>query len=236
MSDVLPEPARSADRPSGELQGQVVVVTGGAQGIGRAVVDVALREGAAVAALDVDASRLDELSVAAGDRTGAGRPALLPLLVDVTDEAQVRSAVERITAALGAPAVLVNNAGRNSYGDPVSMTTPEWDRVFELDLKAAWLCAKHALPGMLAAGYGSIVNVASVHAHMTSAGMFPYAAAKAGLRRHDRSRRPRTGPGRGSVLPSCRRRAGDDADTHDPPRRPPSSPGPARAVATGPQA
>lgn len=101
---------------------------------------------------------------------------------DITDEDAVAAAMEQIAAAAGAPIeVLVNNAGRNSYGDPAAMTGQEWDEVFAVDLKGAWLCAKHALPGMIAARRGSIVNIASLHAHLTAAGMFPYAAAKSGL-------------------------------------------------------
>jgi len=61
------------------------------------------------------------------------------------------------------------------------MTEDDWDAVFAVDLKAAWLCARAVLPGMFAAGSGSIVNIASIHAKLTSSGMFPYAAAKAGL-------------------------------------------------------
>jgi len=61
------------------------------------------------------------------------------------------------------------------------MSESDWDRVFAVDLKGAWLCAKHALPPMIRARRGSIVNIASIHAHLTIAGMFPYAAAKSGL-------------------------------------------------------
>ena len=76
---------------------------------------------------------------------------------------------------------LVNNAGKNAYADPVTMTEAEWDDVFSVDLKAAWLMARAVLPGMIVARKGAIVNVASVHADMTYPGMFPYAAAKSGL-------------------------------------------------------
>jgi NAD(P)-dependent dehydrogenase (short-subunit alcohol dehydrogenase family) len=61
------------------------------------------------------------------------------------------------------------------------MTEAQWDQVFAVDLKGAWLCAKHALRAMKRAGRGSIVNIASIHATLTMAGMFPYAAAKSGL-------------------------------------------------------
>jgi NAD(P)-dependent dehydrogenase (short-subunit alcohol dehydrogenase family) len=75
----------------------------------------------------------------------------------------------------------VNNAGRNSYANPVKMTEEQWDEVFAVDLKAAWLCARAVLPAMLEARRGSIVNIASVHADHTYVGYFPYAAAKSGL-------------------------------------------------------
>ena len=81
----------------------------------------------------------------------------------------------------GALDVLVNNAGVNAYFDATEMTEAEWDRTFAVDLKGAWLCAKHALGPMKRAGRGSIVNIASIHATLTIPGMFPYAAAKAGI-------------------------------------------------------
>jgi NAD(P)-dependent dehydrogenase (short-subunit alcohol dehydrogenase family) len=61
------------------------------------------------------------------------------------------------------------------------MTEAQWEQVFAVDLKGAWLCAKHVLPSMRARRSGSIVNIASIHATLTIAGMFPYAAAKSGL-------------------------------------------------------
>jgi NAD(P)-dependent dehydrogenase (short-subunit alcohol dehydrogenase family) len=94
-------------------------------------------------------------------------------------------ALARVTseavARFGPVTGLVNNAGRNSYADPVKMTEAEWDDVFAVDLKAAWLAARAVLPGMITAKAGSIVNIASVHADMTYPGFFPYAAAKSGL-------------------------------------------------------
>jgi NAD(P)-dependent dehydrogenase (short-subunit alcohol dehydrogenase family) len=75
----------------------------------------------------------------------------------------------------------VNNAGVNAYFDAATMTEAEWDTVFAVDLKGAWLCAKHALGPMRQRRRGSIVNIASIHARLTMAGMFPYAAAKSGL-------------------------------------------------------
>ncbi|WP_246281699.1 SDR family NAD(P)-dependent oxidoreductase [Fodinicola acaciae] len=144
------------------LSERIVVVTGGANGIGRAVAEVAARDGARVVVVDIDVS--------------AGQ-----YRCDVADGEAVAEVFGRIVQAYGRIDVLVNNAGRNAYFDPVEMTEADWDEVFAVDLKAAWLCAKHALPSMLAQGRGSIVNVASLHSRLTAAGMFPYAAAKSGL-------------------------------------------------------
>lgn len=161
------------DRQSrGLLEGKVVLVTGGAQGIGAATVACAARHGARVASFDIDA----ELGPGAAREHGAEFHH-----VDVTSEAQLRDACSEVATRLGRVDVLVNNAGRNANYDPVTITEAEWDEFMSLDLKAAWLVAKQVLPAMKTAGRGSIVNVASIHAAMTSIAFFPYAAAKSGL-------------------------------------------------------
>lgn len=149
-------------------------VTGGARGIGRATVERLMSEGARVAFCDVDAG--------VGETTAAelgGDVVFHPC--DLADEEQVARAVERTRAALGDVSVLVNNAGVNANFDMATMTTEEWDRFMAVDLRAAWLTAKHVVPGMQAAGGGAIVNVSSMHGFVTLKGFFPYAAAKAGL-------------------------------------------------------
>ena len=152
----------------GRLDGQHVLVTGGSRGIGLATVEKALAEGARVTSFDI------------GPGPDLGDSALA-LTADVTRAADIARAAGQAVARFGPVTGLVNNAGKNAYADPVTMTEAEWDDVFSVDLKAAWLVARAVLPGMIAAKAGSIVNVASVHADMTYPGMFPYAAAKAGL-------------------------------------------------------
>lgn len=159
---------------TGRLARQHVLVTGGSRGIGAAVVEKALAEGASVSFVDLR----PEEGAALAERLGAG---VLFARADVTSAEDLARAVETAAAAFGPVTGLVNNAGRNSYADPVTMTEAEWDDVFAVDLKAAWLAARAVLPGMIAAGRGAIVNVASVHARMTYPGFFPYAAAKSGL-------------------------------------------------------
>ena len=73
----------------------------------------------------------------------------------------------------------MNNAGVNAYFDAVAMTEEDWDSVFAVDLKAAWMLAKAALPGLIERR-GAIVNISSIQARLTLRGFFPYAAAKAG--------------------------------------------------------
>ncbi|TDQ00722.1 SDR family oxidoreductase [Labedaea rhizosphaerae] len=151
----------------GLLDGEVVLVTGGAQGIGAAIAAQARDLGASVGVVDV--------------RTTEAVPGIFAVQGDISDATQVRGAFEALAEALGPATVLINNAGRNAYFDPVTMTEADWDEVFSVDLKSAWLCGRAVLPSMIERRHGSIVNVASLHSSLTTQGMFPYAAAKSGL-------------------------------------------------------
>ncbi|MFT4038777.1 MAG: glucose 1-dehydrogenase [Thermomicrobiales bacterium] len=156
------------------LENKVAIITGGAQGIGQACVEKFVAEGARVALLDIDEPRGREEAVRWGDAARFIR-------CDITREAEIVAAVAETIEAFGGLDVLVNNAGVNTYFDATTMTEDEWEQVFAVDLKGAWLCCKHALPHMRAQGSGAIVNIASLHAFMTTYNMFPYAAAKAGM-------------------------------------------------------
>ena len=159
------------------LQNKVAVITGGAQGIGRAIVEKFHGEGARVALLDIDEARGMEVErILGGSDDGA-----LFVRCDITREADVERAIAATRQQFDGLDILVNNAGVNTYFDATTMTESEWESVFAVDLKGAWLCAKHAIPLMRLRGGGSIVNIASLHAFMTTYGMFPYAAAKSGL-------------------------------------------------------
>ncbi len=158
------------------LNGRTAIVTGGAQGIGRASVHRFLSEGANVAFFDIDAAEGERAAAAAND---ADRVVFVHC--DLRSEPAVAAAVGQVTDKFGGIDILVNNAGVNAYFDATAMTSDDWDSVFAIDLKAAWMCAKYALPALSESGHGSIINVASIHALMTIAGMFPYAAAKSGL-------------------------------------------------------
>jgi NAD(P)-dependent dehydrogenase (short-subunit alcohol dehydrogenase family) len=159
------------------LAGKIAFVTGGARGIGRAVVQKFIEEGAFVTFVDLD----EDAGRATAEQLPADAGAVRFERVDITAEPDVARAIDRVVADHGTVDVLVNNAGINAYFDATEMTEAEWDRVFAVDLKGAWLCAKHALRAMKRARRGSIVNIASIHATLTIRGMFPYAAAKTGI-------------------------------------------------------
>ena len=175
---------------TGRLESEHILVTGGSRGIGAAIVEKCLAEGARVSFLDIEGTAGEALLASLGQpqRTFFAR-------ADIRSADDIAAAHEGAVAKLGPVTGLVNNAGKNSYADPVTMTEAQWEDVFGVDLKSAWLMARAVLPSMLAARRGAIVNIASVHANMTYKGMFPYAAAKSGLVGLTRSLALEVGPG-----------------------------------------
>jgi NAD(P)-dependent dehydrogenase (short-subunit alcohol dehydrogenase family) len=174
------------------LDGRVALVTGGSRGIGLAIVERLLAEGCRVASLDLDPP---------STRLGSDR--VIHLRGDVSSGEDVARAVAEVVVRFGGLHVLVNNAGVNAYFDPVEMTEKDWERFMGVDLKGVWLCSKHAIPEMRRAGGGVIVNIASIHAQMTTAGMFPYAGAKSGVVGLTRSLAIDLGPDHIRVVAVC---------------------------------
>lgn len=157
------------------LKDKVVLVTGGARGIGRAIAETVIAEGGHAAVVDIAESGADTV------RDLQARGQAFFVRADVRREPDVAAAVAACLDRFGDLDVLVNNAGVNAYFDAATMTEADWEAVFAVDLKAAWLTAKHVLPRLIAKRCGAIVNISSIHARLTVPGMFPYAAAKAGL-------------------------------------------------------
>jgi 2-hydroxycyclohexanecarboxyl-CoA dehydrogenase len=151
-----------------KLEGRRALVTGGAKGIGEAIVQRLSAEGARVTIGDVDAEGAERVAA----ETGAEAVAL-----DVTDPDSARAAVERA----GDLDVLVNNAGMDEFGF-FTDTDPElWERVLAVNLKGVMACTHAVLPGMQRAGYGRIVNIASEAGRVGSKGSAVYSAAKGGV-------------------------------------------------------
>ena len=160
-----------------DLSGQRAVVTGAAQGIGRAVTERLLASGAAVALWDADPETL-----AATCRELAERGSVHPVEVDVTDAQAVIAAVAATEAALGGIDVLVNNAGISGPNMPTwEYPLEDWRRVMAIDLDGVFHCCRAVLPGMIARNYGRVVNVASIAGKEGNPNAPAYSAAKGGV-------------------------------------------------------
>ncbi len=157
-----------------EHQDRVAVVTGGGKGIGRGTVEVLVRAGARVIILDTDAESGQQTADALGDNAYF-------VACDVAEEQSVIDALKRGRDHFGRIDYLVNNAGVQRYA-PVTETTEEvWDLIMNVNVKGAFLCAKHAIPYLQQAGRGVIVNVSSVQAMLTQGNVAAYATSKTAL-------------------------------------------------------
>ena len=160
-----------------KLANKHIFVTGGAKGIGEAIVRDAAIEGASVSFIDIDNSTSEKLVKELSD---AGKKVAF-FMADVANFEQLKSAFTQAVTKFGEVTGVVNNAGVNSHADPVTMTDKEWDDFFAIDMKPVWLTAKLALPAMRKAKHGSIVNICSIHGRLTYPGFFPYGAAKSAV-------------------------------------------------------
>lgn len=164
------------DWPAQPLRDRVVIVTGGAQGVGRGIAQAVLGAGGSVviADLDADAGRACLKEWDLPERAAFQR-------ADVASERSVQALVKATQKRFGRIDGLVNNAGiASAHGTPLAqMTLAEWQRRLS-SLHGAFLCSKHALPALQAQG-GAIINIASTRAWQSEADSEAYAAAKGGL-------------------------------------------------------
>ncbi|MBW0091788.1 3-oxoacyl-ACP reductase FabG [Pseudonocardia sp. KRD-184] len=155
---------------------RVAIVTGGARGLGAATALRLARDGMAVGVLDLEESAaksaIDAIEAEGGRALAVG--------ADVADAAAVEAAVARVEAELGAPTVLVNNAGITRDNLLFKMTEVDWDSVMGVHLRGAFLMSKAVQKHMVAAKWGRIVNLSSTSA-LGNRGQANYATAKAGL-------------------------------------------------------
>jgi len=161
------------------LDGRTAFVTGGGQGIGRAFAHALGEAGAAVAVVDISAGHAEAV---AAELIAKGVDAL-PLVADVSQPDQVNAMVAAVLTRWGKLTIGVNNAGIGFWADAEAMTVEEWDRVIALNLRGVFLCAQAAGRAMLAAGYGKLINTASMSGSIvnTPQNQVAYNASKAGV-------------------------------------------------------
>lgn len=175
------------------LEGKVAIITGGANGIGRAFSRGLAKEGAHVTVADVDDENAVEL---AAELTATG-PAALAVHVNVADETSTREMVQRTREAFGHVDILVTCAAiyakleRKPF---LEIDPEEWDLVLRINLTGAQLCARAVLPAMQERHSGAIVNMGSVNTHLVPAGRAHYNAGKAALENLTRTLAREFGP------------------------------------------
>lgn len=160
-----------------DLKGRNAVVTGGAQGIGRAVTERLLRSGASVAIWDHDAGLSQKT---AAELSAHGK--VIAVLADVTSWDSIEAAAKETAGQLGGIDILVNNAGIAGPNAPVdAYPLDAWQQVIDIDLTGVFHCCRAVVPQMKAKGFGRIVNVASIAGKEGNPNASAYSAAKAGV-------------------------------------------------------
>ncbi|MBO0903318.1 SDR family oxidoreductase [Jiella sonneratiae] len=162
-----------------DLSGRRAVVTGGARGIGLATAERLIESGASVILWDVDAAAIEEAVAGLAETAGGGKA--LGTVVELTDETSVGAAAVAALAG-GAVDILVNNAGiTGGNGKTWELDPSVWRKTVEVNLVGPYLTARALVPSMIEAGYGRIVNVASIAGKEGNPNASHYSASKAGL-------------------------------------------------------
>jgi 2-dehydro-3-deoxy-L-rhamnonate dehydrogenase (NAD+) len=158
-----------------DLNGRCAVVTGGAQGFGRAITERFVASGAKVAIWDYDRTFAENTAKEIG-------PDVSVFAVDVSDPAAVEKATDATLAALGSIDILVNNAGIAGVNRTVWETDlEEWRKVLRINLDGPFICCKAIVPSMVKQNYGRIVNIASIAGKEGNPNAVAYSASKAGV-------------------------------------------------------
>ena len=159
------------------LQGKVAIITGAARGIGHAIAQAALREGASVAIADLNEAGARD----AAAKLGGGDGKVLAVGVNVAEQASVQAMVAAVVAAFGRIDVLVNNAGIGAEKPFLETSLEDWNRIIGVNLTGAFLVAQTVAREMIESGGGKIVNITSISGQRGGTGRAAYGSAKAGL-------------------------------------------------------
>ncbi|HET6564205.1 MAG TPA: SDR family NAD(P)-dependent oxidoreductase, partial [Xanthomonadales bacterium] len=165
------------------LEGQVALVTGASRGIGAAIADRL----AGLGALVVGTATSDEGAAAISERLKALDDQCRGVRLNVNDTGSAEQLVQQLSNELGAPTILVNNAGITRDQLLMRMKDDDWDAVMSTNLKSVYTLSKACLRGMMKARNGRIISISSVIGRMGNAGQANYAAAKAGMEGFSRS-------------------------------------------------
>jgi NAD(P)-dependent dehydrogenase (short-subunit alcohol dehydrogenase family) len=159
---------------SERLKGKIGIVTGAGSGIGRACAIALASDGALVALAGRRQDRLEEVAIEIGDSAFA-------IPVDVTHSGDISRLLDETVKRFGGLNFLLNNAGILQVGNAEQITEEQWDRTFDVNVRAVWLLSRSALPHMRKAGGGSIINVASTLGMVGARNRAAYAPSKGAL-------------------------------------------------------
>ncbi|MCB2072149.1 MAG: SDR family oxidoreductase [Novosphingobium sp.] len=156
---------------------KVALVTGAANGIGKATAKRLARDGIAIGVLDL---LEDGAAAVAGEIEQSGGKAIA-LAADVSDRESVQAALARLRDAFGPVTIVVNNAGITGFVPFLELTDEDWDRMLAVNLKSAFIVTQEIIPDMIAAGWGRIVNISSSSAQSGAVKMAHYSSSKGGM-------------------------------------------------------
>jgi 3-oxoacyl-[acyl-carrier protein] reductase len=161
-----------------QLEDRIAVVTGGAQGIGRAIAELFARRGAHLVIADINQEKAEATAQAIAANTGRR---VIAVKTNVIDSDSAQAMADRAIAEFGRIDILVNNAGTTRDNLIVRISDADWDLVLGINLKGAFNCSKAVVRGMMKQRAGRIVNISSVSGLAGQAGQTNYSASKAGL-------------------------------------------------------
>ena len=159
------------------LDGKVALVTGAGSGIGSAVAKRLARDGASIAVVDLSGRRARETA----DAIRAAGGAAIPIKADVSVNADVKSSVAEAVEGFGGLDIVVSNAGVVTWGSAVAMSEEDWDRTFAVNVRGAFLYAKHTVPELRRRGGGVLLLTSSTDGLWGNMGQLAYAASKAAI-------------------------------------------------------